>query len=150
MEIDFGKLVENFDISELTLRKTTNKFVREHFDIETIVNSQVFGDGNVKNNEKNGVLKSEKFIPEIIEVKRIPLQKIFMGQEMPTSLYLGFLQSRFDREFIKTIQTRQGVFLEMYNKTKPMKVSTEASPILTKDEVISEIRNFLKEKIRNK
>ena len=79
--IDFMTIVDDFDVSGLTKKKITNKFVKEHFDV------------------------SPREIQVEKVVKDIPVQEIFMGNKLPLSIYLGILEQKFNVAENAYIQT---------------------------------------------
>jgi len=135
MTIDYDKIVEDFDISKLTKKKITASFVRKNFkdaisDLRTVVTDEpeLLGDS------------------QIMDENLVPISSIFMGQEMPTRIWLSFVSNMMTGEFVKTVKTHKGVFFVTYNKTKTNTkselISLEISDIPEKT-IVSEIKKAI-------
>lgn len=153
MKLDYDKLVADIDLEGLTLRKVTNKYIKEHFEVDMLRKVLAIGDGNKDNNEEELVQASQAFIPEIIDVKQVPLTDLLMSHEMSKTFWLGFIQNMIEGEFVKTVRDQRGqVLIQSYNKTKEPEVAVTAEPEmvdLTEKEVIDGLKLALKERIRN-
>jgi len=147
MEIDYKKLIDTVDITDLTLQKVTDRLIKEIFDIDLIKSSATLGDGDTSN---DGSKMETRDSFEIQEEIAIPVEKVFMGQEMPLSIWLGYVERLFeDREFIRTQKTRNGISFIGYNKVKnEVETSFSIDEDELEKEIINELKKALKEKIK--
>jgi len=117
IKMDFNDLEIN--INGLTVRKVTDKYIRENFDLKYLA-------------EKN----SKTFE----EVSHIPIEKLFYAKEFTVNVYLSIMQSLFgDYDSIKTIRTSRGMFFE---------VKREVKKEISEKEVSDLLKDFIKTKIK--
>jgi len=143
VKIDYEQLVEDYDISELTLRKVTNKYIREHFDIETLKRVKVLGDGDKENNSEKSSANEK---PKIKNIKKLNSSELLMGHEMPVSIWLGYLERLIEGEFIRAIREGNNIVLVTYDKEKKEEVVEFKD--LPEQEIIEGLKQALKQKIR--
>lgn len=119
--MDYEKLAESIDITDLTLKKVTKKFILENFEIP----------------------KPEE-IETVVEV--IPIEKILMGQRMTIDLYLGFVQSKLTKSsgtHIRTIRGARGIpAFQILNVTESEEISEK--------EFVDKMKEAIKNRIRKK
>jgi len=151
MTIDYDKIVKGFNIGKLTKKKITASFIRKNFkeEIADLRMVLTFGNGDMTDNEleetvKVVLAKSEK--PEVTNQQAIPMQSLFMGQEMTTEIWIGYVQSLLNGEFIRTVNNNGQITLVTYDKTEvqtePEKVALATGDIPEK-EIVSELKKAL-------
>jgi hypothetical protein len=147
MEINYEELAETVDITDLTVRKITDKFVKDIFDIDLIKQTATMGDGDTTNDSGSSRKKAEFEVQEEIV---IPVEKIFMGQEMPLSIWLGYVENLFEgRDFVKTQKTRNGIAFIGYNKNV-IETEEEQAFNSNSEDIEKEILEGLKLALKNK
>jgi len=151
MTIDYDKIVEDFDISKLTKKKVTVSFIRKNFKEEITDLRLVLsvGNGNLEDNTKKvspEISYSASSEPEVINQHALPMNAIFMGQEMTTDIWLGFVRGLLKGEFIRTVNHNGQITLVTYDKKLPIpesiKVSKEVGDIPEK-EIVSGLKKAL-------
>jgi len=146
MKLDYNEIVKEFNIDGLTLRKITNKFVKENFSKE-LEDLRILMEHEVDNSKLE--FGNE---PEIINQTIIPLTDLLMGHEMPTDIWLNFIRNSINGEFVKSVRDPRGIMLVSYDKTK---VKSEAEDFssqiknIPEKDLIQGIKLALKEKIKN-
>jgi len=156
MNLDYNEIVKDFDVEGLTLRKVTNKFVKENFadEISDLRLIMTMGNGNIDDNEASEPMKAEfGSEPEIKNQTAIMMTDLLMGQEMPTDVWLGFVRNMIKGDFVRTVQDQRGILLVSYDKTEVQtELETFASRItdIPEKEIIQGIKLALKDKIKNK
>ena len=157
MHIDYDKIVQDFDTSGLTQKKVTASFIRKNFkdEISDLRKVLTVGNGNAGDNEETEEkpLKAEfGSKQEIINQEMLPIQSLFMGQEMTTDIWLGFVRNMIKGEYVRTMQDKRGVFLVSYDKTE---VQSEAEFVaqsvgdIPEKTIVAGLKKALKEKIKN-
>ena len=134
MYIDYNEIVKNFDIEGLTIRKVTNKFINENFDIKNIkfvVDKSSVDDSKIEIDESS--------------MERIDIGSFLMGHEMKTSVWIGYIQSIISKDYIRTIKDQRGTYLVAYDKTEKNQPTLIELP---EKKVRDGIKTALKEKIK--
>ena len=103
----------SIDITGLTARKVTDKYISENFDLEQL---------------------SRKFSVKVeTEQRTIPIEKLFMGQKLPIKVYTGIIDKILngaDNESIRTVRTAQGIFLSITTDTEEVVSEKDVSKAL--------------------
>ena len=149
MTIDYDKIVKDFNIGKLTKKKITASFIRKNFKEEIADLRLVLsvGNGNLEDNEEfEGVTFSANNEPEVINQTAIEMGNIFMGQEMPTDVWLGFVKGMIKGEFVRTVNDSRGLLLVSYDKTEPVpEAVTVAGKVgdISETEIVSGLKKAL-------
>ena len=153
MTINYDEIVKDFDTEGLTKTKITASFVRKNFkqEITDLREVMTFGNGNKDDNEKSKPSLKASGEPEIINQTAIKMSDIFMGQEMPTDIWLGFVRDMIKGDFVRTVQDQRGILLVSYDKTE---VKSEAEVFaqnvedVPEKDIVAGLKKALKDKFK--